>query len=182
MTIPNFITLIRPLTLPVLIMLVGYQRYVAALGTFLFAVVSDILDGILARALRQKSTLGSITDPIADKLLLSASFLTLGIKGLIPLWVMFLVLARDSVILTGLLFMLFTYKGLDISPSLIGKVTTWAQASLVVMTLLGEGVVKIPFLIGLALWVAVATTILSGCFYIYIGWKVYQGSGEGTRF
>lgn len=181
MTIPNIITVIRFVLIPIFSALVVYGKFGQALAVFLFAAVSDVLDGVVARLFQQKSTLGSFLDPIVDKVLLSTAFVVLGVARIIPLWVMVLVLARDLVVLGGLLFLLFKSRGLDLRPSWWGKIATGAQASLVVVALGHKSVMEVEALVLLALWVTVVSTVMSGGQYIYIAVKVFSGSGAGVR-
>lgn len=181
MTIPNIITIIRFVLIPVFSYLVLYGRLGQALVVFFFAAVSDVLDGVTARLFQQRSTLGSFLDPIVDKVLLSTAFVVLGVARIIPLWVMVLVLARDLVVLGGLLFLLVKSRGLDLKPSWWGKIATGAQACLVIVALGHKSVMEVEALVLLALWVTVASTVMSGGQYIYLGLKVISGSGEGVR-
>lgn len=181
MTIPNFITIIRLLLVPVFSALVIYDRLGLALGVFFFAIVSDILDGVVARSFKQRSTLGSFLDPIVDKLLLSTAFVILGVAGLLPLWIVVLVLARDLVVLGGLVFLWVTSHGVDLRPSWAGKIATGAQGSLIVLVLGSKSVMEVEPLVLFTLWVVVIATVISGGQYIYLGLKVIAGSGEGVR-
>src|ERR1700734_1688946 len=83
-TVPNQLTFLRLMFLPFFIMAIHYERYEWALGIFLVAGASDVLDGLLARGLNQRTPLGAYLDPIADKLLLSFSYLELALHGKIP--------------------------------------------------------------------------------------------------
>ena len=118
---PNLLTLMRLFIIPFLVIAIldGHDR--TAFGLFLLAGVSDALDGLLARMLKQKTTLGQYLDPIADKLLLSTLFVVLTHVGLIPLYVTVLVFSRDVGILliSTLLYMTNTLR--DFRPSLFGK-------------------------------------------------------------
>ena len=124
---PNLLTLMRLFIIPFLVIAIldGHDR--TAFGLFLLAGVSDALDGLLARMLKQKTTLGQYLDPIADKLLLSTLFVVLTHVGLIPQYVTVLVFSRDVGILliSTLLYMTNTLR--DFRPSLFGKLNTLAQ-------------------------------------------------------
>src|SRR5687767_14938173 len=99
-TVPNQLTFLRFGFLPFFIILVHYQRYAWALAVLVLAGLTDVMDGLLARSLNQKSALGAYLDPIADKLLLSSSFVVLALEGRIRWWLTILVLSRDVLILT----------------------------------------------------------------------------------
>src|SRR3974377_2221262 len=98
-TVPNQITLLRLGFLPFFLILILYERYRWALFVLLFVALTDAVDGYLARTLHQKSALGAYLDPIADKLLLSSSFIVLAMTKKIAWWLTVLVLSRDMLLL-----------------------------------------------------------------------------------
>ena len=124
---PNLLTLLRLFIIPYLVIEILAGHYRAAFALFLLAGVSDGMDGLLARWLKQRTTLGLYLDPIADKLLLSTLFLTLTHVGMIPQYVTVLVFSRDFGILliATLLFATGTLR--DFHPSLLGKANTVLQ-------------------------------------------------------
>jgi cardiolipin synthase len=124
---PNLLTLMRLFIIPFLIIEILDGNYGWAFGLFILAGISDALDGLLARMLSQKTTLGQYLDPIADKLLLSTLFVVLTHVGLIPQYVTVLVFSRDVGILliSTLLFMTNALR--DFRPSFFGKLNTVAQ-------------------------------------------------------
>jgi cardiolipin synthase len=98
-TVPNQITLLRLGFLPFFLILISYERYKWALLVLVVAGLSDGIDGLLARSLNQRSSLGAYLDPIADKLLLSSSFIILAFKKQIAWWLTIIVFSRDILIL-----------------------------------------------------------------------------------
>jgi cardiolipin synthase len=124
---PNLLTLLRLFIIPFLVIEILDGHYRAAFALFLLAGISDGLDGLLARWLSQRTTLGLYLDPIADKLLLSTLFLVLTHVGLMPRYVTVLVFSRDLGILliATLLFATGTLR--DFQPSLFGKLNTLFQ-------------------------------------------------------
>src|SRR3989338_7947065 len=124
---PNQLTLLRLVFIPFVILSIVVGQYGTAFVLVLIAGVSDVLDGVLARRLGQQTTLGTYLDPIADKLLLSSSFVVLGMAGQIPLWLVILVLSRDVIILSTVLVMILTTPLRTFPPSLYGKANTVAQ-------------------------------------------------------
>lgn len=124
---PNLLTLLRLFIIPFLVIAILDGRFGLAFALFLLAGASDALDGLLARWLSQKTTLGQYLDPIADKLLLSTLFVVLTHAGLIPRYVTVLVFSRDLGILliSTLLFATGTLR--DFRPSLLGKLNTVVQ-------------------------------------------------------
>lgn len=133
---PNQITLLRLVFIPFVILSIVVGEYRTALVLVLVAGVSDVLDGVLARRLGQQTTLGRYLDPIADKLLLSSSFIVLGLERHIPLWLVILVLSRDIIILATALVMILATPLRPPRPSLYGKLNTHAQVATVLATLL----------------------------------------------
>src|SRR5438128_10197054 len=98
---PNALTVLRILLIPVFIGFLTYGRFMWALWTILIAGVTDILDGVIARMANQRTKLGAYLDPLADKLLLTSSFVTLSILHLVPGWVAIVVFSRDLIIVAG---------------------------------------------------------------------------------
>jgi cardiolipin synthase len=167
LTVPNQLTFLRLAFLPLFIICIYYDRYAWALGILLAAAVSDALDGVLARRLNQKSTLGAYLDPIADKLLLSSSFFVLSLKGQLSWWLTILVLSRDVLILATSAVILLVVGYRPLPPTIYGKVTTVVQILLVVLVIAG-GVVEQPMLHTARdtfVYLTAAFTILSGLHY-----------------
>jgi cardiolipin synthase (CMP-forming) len=135
LTVPNQLTFLRLAFLPVFLIAIEYERYGLALGILLAAGVSDMLDGLLARGLNQKTPLGAYLDPIADKLLLSSSYFVLALKGKIAWWLTILVLGRDVLILVACAVILITVGYRPFPPSIWGKLTTAFEILLVVLVL-----------------------------------------------
>src|SRR5579863_6208867 len=107
LTPSNQITLLRLLFVPVFAILVLDRHYRAALAVLTAAAVSDMLDGTLARLLKQESALGVALDPITDKILMTTGYLTLSFRGALPWWLTIIVLSRDvAIVATALLICL----------------------------------------------------------------------------
>lgn len=164
--LPNGLTLLRFLLSPVIVVLLLHGDFSWALAVFILAGITDGLDGFFARFMKERTALGAILDPLADKLLLSSSFLTLAFLGRLPLWLMGVVVGRDLVLIlgSGLLFLWSGRPGYP--PSAIGKLTTLLQ----VLTVLGgmaleEGSGYLPPLF----WATGAVTVVSGLDYLYRG-------------
>jgi cardiolipin synthase len=130
-TVPNQITFLRLGFLPFFLILISYEEYKWALLVLVVAGLSDAIDGILARQLNQRSSLGAYLDPIADKLLLSSSFLILAFKKQIAWWLTIIVLSRDVLILIVAVVILLISGYQPFPPSIWGKVTTAVQILLV---------------------------------------------------
>lgn len=138
LTIPNAITLLRLALVPVFVGLHLMGRPLWALGCFALAGLSDGLDGLLARLLNQRSKVGAILDPIADKVLILAAISTLVLEDQVPLWLLLLIVFRDGWILFGAL--LVRHKNLEIptAPTRIGKYATLSLVCLVVLSLVNQ--------------------------------------------
>jgi len=124
---PNLLTLMRLFIVPYLVIEILDERYRVAFALFILAGFSDGFDGLLARALQQKTKLGQYLDPIADKLLLSTLFLVLTHMGLVPRYATVLVFSRDLGILVISSLLYVTNALRDFRPSLLGKLNTFVQ-------------------------------------------------------
>jgi cardiolipin synthase (CMP-forming) len=170
LTAPNQLTLLRMMFVPFVIIKLVEGHYSTALILFVLAGMSDGLDGLLARTLKQQTVLGQYLDPIADKLLLSTMFLVLSILHKIPWKFTVLVFSRDLTILM-VSALLYAIAGLrDFRPSIFGKANTFAQVAAVFFVLLME--------INKSRWVAIARltflratfafTIISAMHYVLL--------------
>ncbi len=179
MNLPNLLTLIRIILTPLLVILLINGKFVEALIVFTIAGITDGLDGLIARWMRQKTRIGAILDPIADKLLLTSAYVTLAVIGFLPGWLAVTVISRDVIIVFGVLI-IFLFQGeVEIHPSMLGKITTVAQLGTIFMVLvnydLGWFGRILPFLyIGTAL-----ITVISGLHYMYLGTQ-FMGSDENS--
>ncbi len=136
-TLPNLLTVFRMVLIPVFVSLLFYQRFVLALGTFVLAGITDGLDGLLARRFNQKSQLGTILDPIADKLMLVTAFVVLSMRSIfpqpvpshlpVPFWVTVAVISRDVFILVGAAAINIVTGFRGFRPSMLGKINTTVQ-------------------------------------------------------
>jgi cardiolipin synthase (CMP-forming) len=131
LTVPNQLTFLRLGFLPFFIISIHYRRYDVALAVLIVAALTDGLDGLLARSLNQKTALGAYLDPIADKLLLSSSFVVLALNRKISWWLATLVLSRDILLLTSAAVILVVAGYRPFPPSIYGKLTTAVQILLV---------------------------------------------------
>ncbi|MCU0602889.1 MAG: CDP-alcohol phosphatidyltransferase family protein [Desulfobacterales bacterium] len=178
--IPNILTVLRILVTPLFVIFLIRNQHGYALLVFVFAGVSDGLDGLIARWLNQRSDLGAVLDPIADKLLLTAAYITLGILKDIPGWLAVLVISRDVLIVTGIAVLTFADIHFDIRPSLVSKWTTVFQILLIGVSLLEfdfSGAQTLQAVLG---WVTAGMTVLSGLHYTYLGLNILQ-TGYGAQ-
>ena len=169
MNLPNVLTLIRVLLIPIFVILIINRCLGWALVTFAVAGITDGMDGLIARVTHQRTELGAYLDPIADKLLLSAAFITLAITEIIPSWLTVIVITRDLIILIGfLIFILIDYRP-KMKPSLVSKVTTAFQISTILLVLLRDYYPIFNPISVVAIYGAAILTIISGAHYIYLG-------------
>jgi len=135
---PNLLTLLRLVFVPFIVIAVLQRRWTLALIIFVIAGITDGLDGLLARLLKQKTVLGQYLDPIADKLLLSTIFLVLSFMRQIPWVVTVLVFSRDIMILVVCTLLYATGAMTSFRPSWFGKANTVAQIATVPVVLLHQ--------------------------------------------
>lgn len=169
--IPNIITFIRIIIIPAFVTALIYKRYDYALFLFIFAAVSDALDGLMARVTKQKTKLGAFLDPLADKSLLVTSFILFSVYDWIPLWLTITVISRDVIVVLGWILLYLTSHITKIEPSLIGKAAIASQLVLIAYTLLSINMNYIPPAAGWMFWTVAVLTIVSGIQYIYKGLK-----------
>ncbi|MGO9621746.1 MAG: CDP-diacylglycerol--glycerol-3-phosphate 3-phosphatidyltransferase [Desulfobaccales bacterium] len=183
LTIPNLITLTRILLTPLFIIFLIQGHYRQGLIVFILAGLSDLADGLIARWWQQKSRLGSYLDPLADKLLMSTSFVALSISHLIPSWLTVMVISRDVILGLGALILRLTDYPLVIKPSLAGKWTTTVQLLTVGLVLLAKA--KLwhlpPEILTAFFYITAALTAFSGIHYIYGGLKLVSQQAEDRQ-
>ena len=163
-TVPNQLTFLRLGFLPFFIILIHYQRYGWALAILVAAGLTDGMDGLLARSLNQKTSLGAYLDPIADKLLLSSSFFVLSLEGKIGWWLTIMVLGRDVLILITAAVILAVVGYRPFPPSIFGKITTTLQILLV-----------FTVLVVIVTHSAVLAVVRQGLLYLVAGFTVFSG-------
>jgi len=178
MTIPNLLTLGRIFLTPLLAWLLLSEWMRAAFFVFFFAGLTDALDGLIARVFAQKSRLGSFIDPLADKLLLVTSFVTLWKIGQIPFWLVFITVGRDVFILCGSLVLLLCQVRFEIKPLASSKLTTLFELG-TVFALLGRSFLELSGWIYSALFLMTAGfSILSGGQYFTKGMSLLKKKWE----
>ena len=178
MNIPNILTLLRILFIPLLVIFLMDGKKDLALVVFISAAISDGLDGFIARVFKQKTQFGAYIDPIADKLLIGTSYVALAILNLMPGWLAVVVISRDVIILCGLGLLLLNNRPISIRPLLDSKLTTLLQLLLVVFFLSYD--YKALFFIRPAehylIFCTAAFTIFSGFHYIVLGFSILGNS------
>src|SRR2546422_2678730 len=128
MNLPNALTVLRILLIPFFIGFLTYGHYLWALWTILIAGVTDILAGVIARMANQRTKLGAYLGPLADKLLLASSFVTLSILHLVPGWVAIVVVSRDLIIVAGTLLLHMTQTPLEVARRRWARERRWPSS------------------------------------------------------
>ena len=176
MNIPNFLSLLRIILVPLLVIFLINKAFLKALILFTALGVTDALDGFLARILKQQTVLGSYLDPIADKILITSCFLALAILKVIPGWLAVIVISRDVIILLGISILSIMSVSFEIQPLFVSKVTTALQIgavffAMVFKTLPGSLMIDQVWLITLY-WLTALFTIVSGFQYVARGFRM----------
>jgi cardiolipin synthase len=177
-SLANCITLARLLAAPLAIWLILDDRMTAAFWLFVAAGLSDAVDGFIAKHFDQRSRLGALLDPLADKVLLLSMFVTLGIADRLPDWLVILVVFRDALIIGGFLLAAAVAQPIPTKPLAVSKLNTALQITLVAAVLARLGIGVGDFAVTLALIYAVAlTTVLSGGGYLVRWMRGPAGAG-----
>ena len=165
--LPNLISLGRLLLVPLAIWLILGGRYGAAFWVFIVAVVSDALDGFIAKHFDRRTRLGALLDPVADKALLVSVYVTLGLAHQLWTSLVIIVVFRDVVIVGGFLLIQAFAVPKKYDPLYISKINTGLQIALVAFVLARLGLGANAGGIDVALsYAVIATTILSGLSYV----------------
>lgn len=172
LNIPNFLSMLRIISIPLLIILLSYDEHTGAFTVFICAAISDGLDGFIARRFKQKTKVGAYLDPIADKLLLNSSFIAFALMGLVPKWLTILVVSRDVIISMGILILQLVAVQIEIKPSILSKFTTVFQlmtiGSRLLLDILGRHFDALPYLY----WATGILTVASGLQYVVLGLRI----------
>lgn len=169
--IPNALTLLRlGLIIPFVLYLLNHQ-YIVAFYVFILAGITDSLDGWLARHFHWQSFFGSFIDPLADKLLVASSFISLALLGSLPWWLVILVFLRDFTISMGVVaWYWFIQRKLDFEPTLLSKLNTLLQLVLVTLCLFELAYFKFSsYLITSLIYLTALTTSITYIHYLWLG-------------
>ncbi len=166
--IPNFISLLRVLLVWPVVASLLHGEYLLTLVLYTVAGLSDGLDGYIAKRFDYVSRLGSILDPLADKLLLISTFSTLAWLGLVPSYLVILIIARDILILCGAAVFYWLIGRYDMAPTLISKLNTFCQLSLGLLVVVAQLVDVGEVSLELAMMVVLLTTVVSGTHYVWV--------------
>jgi cardiolipin synthase (CMP-forming) len=173
LTLPNALTLLRLLAIPVVLLLLLAERDVAAVGVFVLAAITDFLDGVIARRWGGTSYLGAVLDPVADRLMLSSVAVVLALRGILPFWAVAILVGRDVLALVGSL----AFRG-KIRVNKVGKAATAILMTSVAVIMYrpgtpGEILGEVMFALGLGL------SLVAGALYVGKVKKLYNGDAGG---
>lgn len=172
MNLPNSLTVLRILLIPVFVDFLIYERYGYALFVLAVAALTDGLDGTIARVANQRTRLGAYLDPLADKLLLTSGFVTLTWLKVIPFWITAVVVSRDVVLSIGVLVIHVAGGTVHPAPTRIGKMSTVFQMLTVLAAMASVYFQLVPvFVTKVLAWVTAGFTITSGLQYLIRGLK-----------
>jgi len=180
MNIPNFLTLLRIILVPIIVIFLIQGSFLSAIIAFIMAALTDALDGFLARTLGQQTELGAYLDPIADKALLTSSFVTLSVLHVIPGWLTVIVISRDIIILLGIAVFSMMSISVNIRPTLVSKITTAIQLTTILAVLSDRsfpGYILEIWMMALY-WLTAIFTIISGLNYMIRGQKLINHDTE----
>jgi cardiolipin synthase (CMP-forming) len=180
MGLANWLTILRILLVPVFVTLLVYRQPGFALLVFAVAALTDLLDGYVARAHGLATRLGAFLDPLADKLLLTASFVTLAYLKALPFWIAAVVISRDVLLVVGALLIHMVGGWIYPRPTWMGKAATFFQI-LTVLTGLTVRYFHVPLPLGAVLWLAAIFTIFSGLQYIVQGMRELSAMPAAER-
>ena len=174
LNVPTILTLSRmvlSVAFVIFALLPATWAKVTTLVIFIVAAITDLIDGKLARKQKIVTDLGAFLDPLADKMLVNLAFLVLVYLGIVPLWVFAVILVRDFAV-DGMR-MMSAKNGITISASKLGKWKTTFQMTALIIILLNLIVNLEAFTIlgNIALYIALALTVLSGANYLIKGWQ-----------
>jgi cardiolipin synthase len=186
--LPNLLTMFRMVLIPVFVSLLFYQKFGWALAVFMLAGLTDGLDGLFARRFDQKTQLGTILDPIADKLLLVSSFIVLSMPSIspqplprhfpVPFWVTAAVISRDIFIIVGAVAINIVTGFKSFRPSWLGKVNTAIQIFAIAAILVAASLPKVSGYLPTVYTTVFAFAIFSGTHYVYFASRLL---GEDRR-
>jgi cardiolipin synthase len=188
LTYANQLTILRMIFIPCFVLLIIYNHPRYAMLVFILAGVTDGLDGLLARILKQKTVLGSFLDPMADKLLLTSAFITLTIPSVpvafhIPIWLTVTSISRDLLIALAALIIHLQTSHTEFPPSFLGKCTTAAQLTMVATAMLANLTPAVLPILDPLVYATLLVTIASGLHYFYRSVMVieaYQRAEAGS--
>lgn len=167
MNVPNLITILRLILVPVVVVMINQGQWAVAFGLFTLAGISDAVDGFIARRFNMRTEFGAYIDPLADKALLVSIYVTLSVVNVLPGWIAIVVVSRDLMIFAAILVSRLMERPMAIRPLLISKLNTAAQIAFagLVLAAMAFGAGS-PRLIETGMWIVAVLTVVSGIGYL----------------
>ena len=184
--VPNALTLLRFLLIPVLVVLLARRGYGAAFAVFFVSVLSDFADGVIARRWNARTRFGAIADPLADKLTMLTVTLTLAVQGLFPFWLVAAIVVRDLVIVGGALAYHYAVGRYDMAPTFLSKLNTVIEfLTLAIVLGSAANIVSASAAMPMLFALLMATIVASGVQYVWV-WgrraiRHYAGRNPSTE-
>ena len=183
MTFANQLTILRMAFVPVFVLLLVYQHVLGAIIVFLLAGLTDALDGLIARKFGQKTPLGTMLDPVADKLLLVSSFIVLSLDSIhlrvrIPLWLTITTVGRDCLLVVGALIINLMLGRRVFLPSIIGKATTLFQLLTVFAVLMSNFTAFVDPVVQPLIYITLTLTVTSDDHYLARSTRIFDNGKE----
>jgi len=172
LTLANHLTILRILMTPAIVILLLYKYTAAALILFVAAGVTDGLDGFVARSRSQRTALGMVLDPLADKLLLMSAVVVLTILKELPRWFTIIIVSRDLILIGGSIILYMFLGRVSMPPSWLGKTTTGFQIATVLLVMLDNFVPALRSAVMPVALLTTASTIGSGLQYVLRGTRL----------
>jgi len=186
-TLANQLTFLRLVAVPFFVLSILSARFDIALALFAGAAVTDLLDGLIARVLRQRTPLGAYLDPAADKVLMTAAFILMtdypsmfkdiAMEARLPIWLTVLAISRDIFIVLIALLMYLAYGRTRFEPTVWGKLTTIAEALLIGVYLLANALGRSSIVLDVAKWITLALILFSGFHYLFHAARMVREEG-----
>ena len=167
MNLPNLITMLRLVLVPVVIVMIGQERWGMAFALFAIAGISDAADGLIARRFDMRTEFGAYIDPLADKALLVSIYVTLAVIGVLPAWLAIVVVSRDMMIVAAILVSRLMDRPVEIRPLVVSKLNTAAQIAFagVILMMLAFSVAP-GAVMTWGEWVVALLTVISAAAYL----------------
>ena len=178
MTIPNLITIARLIMVPLIVVMIGQEKWGLAFVLFAAAGVSDAVDGYIARRFNMRSEFGAYLDALADKALLVSIYVTLSVTGVLPGWLAVVVVFRDLMIISAIIVSRLMERPIAIRPMFVSKVNTGVQIAFAVLVLSTQAfALKAPTLYATGMVLVTALTVVSAAAYL-ARWMRHMANGD----
>ena len=176
--LPNIITIIRIACVPLLIAVMMQRDFHTAFYLTLALGISDAIDGFLAKHFSWQSKIGAYLDPLADKFLIIAALILFQQFAILPLWLVVLAIGRDVLIVAGCIALRFLYGETEFRPHWSGKISTFLQFILIVVTLIIQFTSLPSIILPLLINITAAAAVISGVVYITAGWNMLMNASR----